>query len=409
MIISNVRQSMSAAIPGVFAAFLALSCGGSEGSAVDGGNGANGSGATGGNGQPVLGGSGTNGPGTGGTNGTTPIDPDAACATGTATADAIPAVVQMVVDISGSMEWGADGDRNPPNGESKWDITSAALKDAVENLPSTVAVGVNFYPNNPRNGQCIRNRIDLPLALLGDTGSMHRDAFNEVIDDASPDNGTPTHAAFLFGAETVAASNLDGRKFVLLITDGVPTFNLDCSGDGETGVENDPLIAAVGETFTNEKISTFVIGSPGSEDARGDLSQMATVGGTAKAGCSDTGPDFCHLDMTAASDFGAALAAGLAEIAGRISACEYAVPAAPDGKTLDPSLVNVLYTKADGTQTSIAQDPSGMCTQGWVYDDPQNPSTITLCGADCDAVKADAAAQIDLLFGCVTDVGEPPK
>jgi von Willebrand factor type A domain len=408
MMIPNVRLGLGVAIPSVLAAFMAISCGGSDGSEVDSGKGANGTGANG-NGQPNLGGSGPGGPGTGGSTGTTPINEDAACATGKATADAIPAVVQMVVDISGSMNWGANGSQSPPRGQSKWDITSAALKDAVEDLPSTVAVGINFYPNNPARGQCLRNRVDLPLGLLGDLASMQRRSFNEAIDRADPEDGTPTHGAFLFGAQTVAASDLDGRKFVLLITDGVPTYNLDCSGDGQTGVENDPLIAAVEDTFKGEQISTFVIGSPGSEDARDDLSKMASVGGTAKAGCSNDGPDYCHLDMTSAADFGAALAAGLAEIAGRISACEYAVPEPPNGKTLDPTLVNVLYTKADGAQTSIPQDPTGKCQQGWVYDNVQNPTKVTLCGADCDAIKADPKAQIDLLFGCVTDVGEPPK
>jgi hypothetical protein len=292
---------------------------------------------------------------------------------------------------------------------SKWDITSEALKDAVAKLPSTVALGLNFYPNASRNRQCIRNAIALPIALLGDAGSRQRSQFDAAVDAASPNGGTPTHAAFIFGAETVAASRLEGRKFVILITDGVPTYTLECGGNGEDPVDNAPLIGAVDDTFKNEEVSTFVIGSPGSEEARADLSQMATVGGTAKASCSNAGPEYCHLDMTTAADFGAALAAGLADIAGRISACEYAVPPAPNGKTLDPSLVNVLYTKGDKTQTSIAQDPTGKCEQGWVYDDPQNPTKITLCGADCDAVKADTAAQIDLLFGCVTDVGEPPK
>ncbi len=404
----NSRSSLGAVVPSLLSAFLLLACGGGEdGSEVD-NNGSGGSTSRGGNGQPDLGGA---GPGTGGRSGpgTPPLTPDAACATGTATADAIPAVVQMVVDISGSMDWGADGDRNPARGMSKWDITSNALKDAVAKLPATVAVGLNFYPNNPPRRECIRNAVGLPLALLGDANSSQRERFDDVIDGASPNGGTPTHGAFLFGADTVSASNLDGRKFVLLITDGVPTYTLECGGDGEDPVDNAPLIAAVEETFKADDVSTFVIGSPGSDAARSDLSQMATVGGTAKAGCSNSGPDYCHLDMTTAEDFGAALAAGLADIAGRISACEYAVPPAPNGKTLDPELVNVLYTKGDGEPTPLAQDPTGKCEQGWVYDDPQNPTKITLCGADCDAVKADATAKIDLLFGCVTDVGEPPK
>jgi hypothetical protein len=208
----------------------------------------------------------------------------------------------------------------------------------------------------------------------------------------------------------VTASMLAGRKFVLLITDGVPTYNLDCTGDGMTGVDNAPLIAAVDGAFKDaNSVSTFVIGSPGSDDARADLSQMASKGGTATPGCSDAGPKYCHLDMTSATDFGAALAAGLADIAGRISQCEYAIPPAPAGKTINPAQVNVLYTKGDGNQSSIPQDAKGDCASGWKYDDDANPSAITLCGADCEAVKADQGAKIDLIFGCDTETNVPVK
>jgi hypothetical protein len=199
----------------------------------------------------------------------------------------------------------------------------------------------------------------------------------------------------LFGAETVKASDLSGKKFVLLITDGVPTFNLDCSGDGQTGVDNAPLIAAVDTAFKDaSSVSTFVIGSPGSEDARGDLSQMASKGGT---------------DMTTATDFAEALSAGLAEVAGRIGTCEYAVPPAPAGLELDPSLVNVLYTKGNGSQVSIPQDAVGDCSSGWQYDDATAPTKITLCGTDCSTVQADQSAQIDVIFGCKTETNVPVK
>lgn len=410
MLKSPVLRTLCAGLPCLLAGLLVAACGDGEGSEVDGGNGSgatNGTGAT--SNQPgPLGGSGPGGGNGSGGSGT--VTPGSECAKGTAAADAIPAVVQMVVDISGSMEWGADGEENPPDGESKWEITSAALKDAVAKLPASVAVGLNFFPNNPSRGSCIRNRIDVPIALLGDANSAQRVRFNDVIDDANPDDGTPTHAAFLFGAETVKASDLAGKKFVLLITDGVPTYNLDCSGDGMRGVDNDPLIAAVDAAYQDaESVSTFVIGSPGSEDARGDLSQMATKGGTAKAGCSDTGPEYCHLDMTTAADFAAALEQGLAEVAGAIGTCEYTVPDAPAGLDLDPTLVNVLYTKADGTQVSIPKDAVGDCASGWKYDDEAAPTKITLCGTDCDTVEQDIGGKIDVIFGCSTETNVPVK
>lgn len=407
MPIPNIRRSLAVALPAALSAVLTLSCGGSDGSEVDGGN--NGTGNTNSTGaQPTDLGNGSNG--NGGTGAVTTITPGSECAKGSAAANAIPAVVQMVIDISQSMTLGADGSMRPARGMSKWDITSEALKDAVGKLPASIAVGINFYPNNPRGNACIRNNVDLPIALLGAANSQQRRAFDSAIDRASPNNGTPTHAAFEFGLQTVTASMLTGRKFVLLITDGKPTYNLDCSGDGMTGVENAPLIAAVDAAFkAQSSVSTFVIGSPGSEDARADLSQMASKGGTAKSGCSDAGPAYCHLDMTSAPDFGAALSAGLADIAGQIGMCEYAVPPPPAGETIDPLLVNVLLTGADGKQATIPQDAEGKCLSGWQYDDNDNPTKITLCGSDCERVKSDQGAKIDVIFGCVRETNVPVK
>jgi len=406
MQIPNVRPRFFVAVPAVFAAALAVAgCGGSDTSTIDGGNGTGASNNNGAGAQPNLntGGNG-NLTGNGNSGGVTTITRDAACADGTGTADAIPAVVEMVIDISGSMNERPGGMRR---GMTKWQITSAALKGAVAKLPANVAVGINFFPNNPEDPACFNNQIDLGLDLLGPANSQQRKDFNDAIDGARPGDGTPTHAAFKFGAETVAASTLPGKKFVLLITDGKPTWTLTCDGDGKTAVDNQPLIDEVAKTYP--AISTFVIGSPGSEDAREDLSQMASKGGTAKAGCSDMGPDYCHLDMTTATDFATALSAGLAEVAGQIGSCEFIIPPAPPGKTLVPTKVNVLYTHADGSETSIPQDQTGMCTSGWKFDNDKNPTKINLCGSDCDAVKADQSAKVDVIFGCDTQTNVPVK
>jgi hypothetical protein len=408
MMIPTLRRSLLVAFPTAFAALLAVSCGNGEASGVSMGNGT-GTGDDGSGTPPDL--NDPNGSGGGSNGGVTVITPGSECASSSGTADAIPAVVQMVVDISGSMSW-APGTMNPPrNGQqSKWAITRAALKDAVAKLPASIAVGVSFYPNNPdEDRECINNRVALPIALLGNANSMQRQSFNGAIDRARTNGGTPTHGAFKFGAETLAASTLAGKKFVLLITDGVPTFTLECEGDGETPVENGPLIEAVGAAFTGQQISTFVIGSPGSEPARGDLSQMASKGGTAKSGCSDAGPAYCHLDMTTAKDFAQALSDGLAEVAGQISTCEYSIPPNPKGQEINPKEVNVLYTHGDGTQSSIGKDAEGKCASGWQYDNDSSPSKITLCGTDCDAVKADQGAKIDVIFGCSTQVVVPVK
>jgi len=338
-----------------------------------------------------------------GTAGSAPLGGTAACVTDSATADARPAVVQMVVDISGSM------DRPPRDGvrESKWEITRDALLASVEGLSDAVAVGVNFYPNVRRgDDSCIRNQVGVSLGLLGPAGSQQRDRFESAMNGASPRGGTPTHAAFRFGVETLGASDIEGERFVLLITDGVPTYTLDCGGDGEDEVDSNPLITEAGNVLASEGVKTFVIGSPGSENARDDLSRIARAGGTAPASCSDTGPVYCHFDMTTQQDLGAALRGALSEIAGQIASCEYDIPAPPSGMTLDPALVNVVFTPGSGGAAEpILRDPSMGCTEGWQYS--TDGSSIVLCGPTCERVKADRGGRVELLFGCRTQVAVP--
>ena len=149
-------------------------------------------------------------------------------------------------------------------------------------------------------------------------------------------------------------------------------------------------------------IRTFVIGSPGSEGARMSLSQMASQGGTARAGCNDAGPEYCHFDMTTQADFGAALNAALGEVIADIPlTCEFAIPPAPAGMELDRNRVNVTYDNGDGTTTDLGRDTSGACTaDGWDY--TPDGTQIRLCGALCEQVKMDGNASIRIELGCTT-------
>lgn len=407
MPIPTLRRSLFVALP-VLAAIFAVACGGKEdGSSVNGGPGNGDQNNNVGNQPGSLDNPTGNGSGGGINSGEiVMVTPGSECAKGSAAADAIPAVVEMVIDVSGSMNWAPGTERAPRNGaDSKWDITSTALKGAVAKLPANIAVGIDFY-----HGKCINNQ-QLDIGLLGPANSAQRRRFNTAVDAVEPDGGTPTHAAYELGVKTVSASKLEGRKFVLLITDGIPTYTLQCMGDGKMPVDNQPLIDAVDVAFKGAaNVNTFVIGSPGSEDARSDLSKMATNGGTAKMPCSDDGkPAYCHLDMTTATDFAKALSEGLADVAGQIGTCEYKVPDAPTGMDINPKEVNVLYTHADGTQTSILKDDLGTCMSGWQYDNDTAPTKITLCGSDCDKVKADQSAKIDVIFGCDSETNKPVK
>src|SRR5690606_30235826 len=53
-----------------------------------------------------------------------------------------PSVLQLIIDVSGSMDL-------PPEGGTvtKWVTTRDALRDTVETLPGTISLGAVYYPN----------------------------------------------------------------------------------------------------------------------------------------------------------------------------------------------------------------------------------------------------------------------
>lgn len=87
-------------------------------------------------------------------------------------------------------------------------------------------------------------------------------------------------------------------------------------------------------------------------------------------------------------------------------ACDFAIPPPPSGETFDLSKVNVQYAPGGANPAPVFNVPGGFsacdAAGGWYYDDPQNPTRIILCPATCDAIRADTAAKIDVLFGCDT-------
>lgn len=87
-------------------------------------------------------------------------------------------------------------------------------------------------------------------------------------------------------------------------------------------------------------------------------------------------------------------------IKGAKVACDFPVPDAPPGKTIDLATVEVAYTPGGmGTQTKFGQvTDATMCVPGAFY--IENETTIRLCPDACALVQADDMAKIDVLFGC---------
>jgi hypothetical protein len=346
---------------------------------------------------------------------------NAACAGWKSEPEALPSVLELVVDTSLSMNEAPNGAAGPGRpgggpggggGQSKWDITRAALLEAIAGLPDTLPVGLFFYPNmaNQASDQprplsaCVNTDEGIPIDELNDD---QRARLEGALQRTQPNGWTPTHGAYRHALETfLLPTDFPGQKFMVLITDGAPTLTLECvsagggfGAGGPAPVDSEPIVEEVAAA-RQAGVRTFLIGSPGSEPGRQWMSLAAIQGATAAPGCRVSGAPYCHMDMTQATDFGAALRAGLAEITGAIVSCAYDLPAPPDGKTLDRDLINLIVTTGDGETQLVRPDESGDCSEGWQLVNDQ----VVLCKETCDRVQNDPRGRLQLLFGCGQDI-----
>ena len=294
-------------------------------------------------------------------------------------------------------------------------------------------MGAVFYPNDSDCFTPPNNGLPVPVAPLD---AAQVSALQTAVGQQRPGSYTPTQDAMLFGHAELAAAELsdayaNSPRYLVLITDGVPTRALDCtmpttgvdSGEGVALDQYNDLLAQV-NAAQQGGIDTFVIGVPGSEEnhgnedfpdaadryvARNMLSLMAVAGGTAAAGCNmsvapmdplATATPFCHFDMTQEPDFVAALTGILTQITTSVLGCTYAIPDPPDQiLNPDPATFLVEYTPtATGVPEALPYQADPGCTEGWYVAGDQ----IELCGSTCDRVRAaQGGGEMSIEFQCV--------
>ncbi len=240
--------------------------------------------------------------------GTQPLTPtqvsqieSSACAGWKAEVESLPALIQLVIDVSGSMDERAPGTGN----RSKWVVTRDALRDALNGLPAETGVGALYYPNQDTEpdmrardvSECVRVEDIIPVGILGANNDAKRDELVSSLGDPRPRGSTPTHDAYKYAFDNgLNLSRLSGERYMLLITDGAPTFSQGCVGDGMTPVATNPIIDEVKRAHA-AGAKTFIIGSPGSEESMDGRDAPVALeggdeGGTATAGCTENGPNF---------------------------------------------------------------------------------------------------------------------
>jgi len=343
-------------------------------------------------------------------------DPELACSGWTEEPESTGSVLEFIVDVSGSMDKTAPSTK----GATKWVATREALKQAIQSLPQGLAVGLTFFPNMP----LYASEFPRPVAACVDTKDNVMIAPKDLnqqkrvlaaLDAVQMErNGaTPTHDAYNVALEELRTTTEKGAKYLVLITDGQPTQSLGCIGKGMTCYPEptQPVVDAIAAAFNAaDPLKTFVVGSPGSEkndctnaDVRAWLSAAARVGGTATAGCFDSGPQYCHFDLTNEQiDFGRALTSSLETIIQGIINCDYDVPPPPTGETIDTSLVNMLYRDGTGAFNLVLPSKSDVCQIGWHFTD-DSKTRIHICEQTCKQLQDDSMAQVTLLFGCTRE------
>lgn len=308
-----------------------------------------------------------------------------ACATSTANAEQLPLHMVVVLDKSGSMcEYtSSTSPRDCNNANSKWQQVTKALGTFFASAQSKgITVSLIAFPvnNNMCSGPTYQAPIAADVALPDTSGTLA-----STIAGLSGNGSTPTTAALAGAVEYAKGVNTKlagkGKVAVVMATDGLPE---GCSGDS---ISSASTIASSAKAT----VPTFVIGVG---NLLNDLNSLANAGGTSKAFIVST------ANQTAV---GTEFSTAMSQIRGASLACEYALPAAPAGQTLDFQKVNVQYSAGGAAAQTLKYSDACASADGWRYDNAQNPTKILLCQSACDKAKTDASAKIDLVLGCQTN------
>lgn len=297
----------------------------------------------------------------------------AACATASAAAESRPVSLVFMLDKSGSMM--EDG---------KWAAAVAASKAFFESTQSEgVSASLGFFPDGGLGGlltSCEGSFYASPRVPLTKLPSTR---FGQILATQIPAGTTPTRPA-LEGAIGYAERLQQGlakdeKVAVVLVTDGVPA---GCS-------DNDLASVSALAARAAASIPVYVIGVG---DALGNLDQIAAAGDTKSA---------VLISTTAPGEIQQAFTKAITKVKQAARACDYLIPAPPNGEKLDRAKVNVQHTSSGGAPRTIAYDAACTGGTGWKYDDASAPSRVLLCKSTCDEIVA-APGKVDVLFGCET-------
>lgn len=185
-----------------------------------------------------------------------------------------PSVGLVIFDRSGSMSgfWLQEGEEEPDPTDpgTKWDAASEALIGAVTPVQHRTTLGAIFFPQPE---ECLVAPFDHPRHVPFLEGPEFLATWQEVAPLNGPNGATPLQAAFIVAEraieEACVEGLLDGRFFVMVLTDGMPNCDVDMG-----------VVTSITSKWLEHGVATYVFGLPGSEGASSVLDQIAAAGGT---------------------------------------------------------------------------------------------------------------------------------
>lgn len=300
-----------------------------------------------------------------------------------------PAEVLLVLDRSASMLDEPDG---VDTDLSKWELTTPAVIQVVQETDAAVAWGLKLFPVLQDTDACapetIVPDIHVPIAPMNAVNVVAAINATQAEGDGTP-TGDAIYAATDYLSQLATSSN--APKHIVLATDGEPS----CSPSGEGQDEARPYAIDAISAALSAGFPTFVIGVNTTKDSATEtLNAMADAGGMPRTDPNpdpEIGPTSFYLANTQAE-----LTEALRIITGQVASCVFSLnppPPVPENIAVD----------FNGMRTP--RDPDRQ--EGWDYTSDDYTS-VEVFGSYCDLIQSEAQNTVQFIFGCPDEEIPPP-
>jgi hypothetical protein len=275
----------------------------------------------------------------------------------------IPAELLLVLDRSKTLT----AKVNMTSTVTRFAEVVAAVDEVVKNTDSFLSWGLKTFPTT--SGCSVSDAMDVEVGPMNYAAMARR--FGMTTPNTG-ESGTPMQTALRKAFAHMKGRTTKNPKYLVLATDGLPKCRMNINGAGDLAGTMAALaeIAAAG-------VPTFIIGiaTEGTE-SHAALNMLADAGGQPR-----TDPAAKYYPVTNRQDLVAALNA----ITVKIGSCTFPLGSEP------PSPKDVAVNLNGKRITRDTND-------GWEYG--ADGKAVELRGPACDAVKASAAANVEIIFGC---------